>query len=60
MAYVDRKYAREGTPIGIIAQQREGKGKKPPSEKPSIGDRVQLHDDADIISRFPEEGQFAE
>jgi len=60
MAYVDRRYAREGTPIGVIACQREEKEKKTASERPRIGDRVQLHDDARIISRFPEEGRFTE
>lgn len=58
MAYVDRRYAREGTPIGVIARQHEEKEKKAASERLCIGDRVQLHDGASIISRFPEEGQF--
>jgi glycine hydroxymethyltransferase len=60
MAYVDRRYTREGTPIGVIAHQREEKKKKTFSERMRIGERVQLHDEARIIRRFPEDGRFTE
>ncbi|UCB44634.1 MAG: glycine cleavage system aminomethyltransferase GcvT [Spirochaetota bacterium] len=53
MAYVDKRYSNEETPIGIISQPRE---KQKVSGRIEIGDKVQLHDEAVVLSRFPEDG----
>jgi glycine hydroxymethyltransferase len=52
MAYVDRRYINEGTPIGIISKPQES---EKPSGRVEIGDKVQLHDEAVVVSRFPEQ-----
>lgn len=52
MALVDRRFAREGTPVGIIP--RTGAEAKPLSET-AVGDRVALHEEATVDTRFPEE-----
>ncbi|MHB1131726.1 MAG: serine hydroxymethyltransferase [Chloroflexota bacterium] len=54
LAYVDRRYSTEDTPLGIFSRPREGDRTGEPAKadlKP--GDRVQLHEEARIISRFP-------
>jgi glycine hydroxymethyltransferase len=50
MALVDRSNSREGTRIGIFPESvtREKEG-----ERTSAGDRVPLHEEAVVISRFP-------
>ncbi|RKY25151.1 MAG: glycine cleavage system aminomethyltransferase GcvT, partial [Planctomycetota bacterium] len=56
MAYVDSKYAVEGTAIGVFPMPHGDK--KDWSEKMKdqleIGDKIYLHDWGKIISRFPE------
>jgi glycine hydroxymethyltransferase len=52
MAIVDRRFAREGTPLGIIPGT--GSGARLLSET-AIGDRVALHEEATVITRFPEQ-----
>lgn len=54
MALVDRQNSREGTRIGIFPEagaMTKEKGK----DGPSLGDRVPLHEEAVVISRFPAE-----
>ncbi len=52
MALVDRRFTREGTPLGIIP--RAGSGTKVLTET-GIGDRVVLHEEATVTTRFPEQ-----
>jgi hypothetical protein len=52
MAYVDKRYAREGTPIGIIPR---GGGEKKPLDRIEVGDRIELHEEAVTVTRFPED-----
>jgi len=49
MAYIDTRFSREGTLIGIISAFSENE--KTVSGK--IGEKYHLHIDASIISRFP-------
>ncbi len=55
MAYVDKRYAKEGTPLNVFALPH---GKKLPECKPldelDFGDQVMLGDGATVLSRFPE------
>jgi len=51
LAYVDRRFGREGTPIGIITLAG---GEQKSIDKMEIGDRVQLHEEATVVTRFPE------
>lgn len=51
MVYVDKRYAREGTPIGIIPH---GAGEQKSLDRLEIGDRIQLHEEATVVTRFPE------
>ena len=53
MALLDKKFVREGTPLGIISRAPAG-AKKPGTE---IGDRIALHEEATVVTRFPEEKQ---
>ena len=56
LAYVDRKYNREGTQIGIIPLPH---GKVPPTksmEELSLGDKMLLQEWATVLTRFPERG----
>jgi glycine hydroxymethyltransferase len=48
-ALVERKYAEEGTPIGILAASKEAK----PASDLKIGARVPTIDAATVVSRFP-------
>ena len=56
MAYVDRKYTAEGTPLGVFAMPHDDK--KDWSEKLKnqleVGDKLYLHEWGRVISRFPE------
>ncbi len=59
LAYVDKKYNREGTSIGIIPLARSSAphDKVPPTkpvEKMALGDKMLLHEKATVLSRFPE------
>jgi len=54
MAYINRKFAREGIPIAVMAKPK-GAMKKPPAEL-EVGDSVPLADDAVIVSRFTQTG----
>ncbi|HID61229.1 MAG TPA: aminomethyl transferase family protein [Anaerolineae bacterium] len=52
LAYVDKRYNREGERIGIFALP----GKVPPGksmDELTAGDRVLLHDEATVLTRFP-------
>ena len=56
LAYVDRKYNRERTQIGIIPLPH---GKVPPTksmEELSLGDKMLLQEWATVLTRFPERG----
>jgi glycine hydroxymethyltransferase len=54
LAYVDERYNREGEQIGIFSLP----GKVPPCKdmgELSAGDKVLLHDEATVLTRFPED-----
>jgi glycine cleavage system T protein len=54
MAFLDRPNGREGTRIGIFPEPGSGSGGKP--ERPmEVGQKIALHEEAVVISRFPEE-----
>ncbi|MHB9091305.1 MAG: glycine cleavage system aminomethyltransferase GcvT, partial [Chloroflexota bacterium] len=54
LAYVDRRYAEEGTAIGIFPLPRErGRGAEPGKPDLKPGDRVLIHEEATVVSRFP-------
>jgi glycine hydroxymethyltransferase len=57
MGYVDKRYTNEGTPIGIIARSRI---KERPSDGVKIGEKIQLHDEAVVVSRFPAQSTLAQ
>jgi glycine hydroxymethyltransferase len=55
LAYVDRKYNREGTSIGIISLPHD---KVPPTksvEEMALGDKMLLQERATVLTRFPVE-----
>ncbi len=52
MAYVDKRFSREGTKIGIIAHTDSEKDGSISSDQIRLGHKFQLHDEAVIISRF--------
>ena len=54
LAYVDRRLAREGTPIVIFPLRQAEKGAVPVSPTDlSLGERMLLHESATILTRFP-------
>ena len=56
LAYVDRNFTEEGRTMGIFILPR--KEKIPPErskDELTIGDKVLLHEEAIVLSRFPEE-----
>jgi len=56
LAYVDRNFTEEGKKMGIFILPR--KEKIPPErskDELTIGDKVLLHEEAIVLSRFPEE-----
>lgn len=54
LAYVDRRYAGEGTAIGIFPLPRDkGRGTEPAKADLRPGDRVLIHEEATVLSRFP-------
>jgi len=59
LAYVDKKYNREGAQIGIIPLARSSAPhRKVPPTKPveelALGDKMLLHEKATVLTRFPE------
>jgi glycine hydroxymethyltransferase len=48
-AYIESKYAVEGTPIGIVAASKDGKA----AHNLKVGDRLPIADGATVVSRFP-------
>jgi glycine cleavage system T protein len=54
MALVERKSNREGTRIGIFPEARSIVGRSGRDQMP-LGERVTLHEEAVVISRFPAE-----
>jgi glycine hydroxymethyltransferase len=54
LAYVDRKYNREGTPIGIIPLPHDKVPPTKPVEELALGDKMLLHEEATVLTRFPE------
>jgi len=55
LAYVDRKYNREGTPIGIIPLPHDKVPPTKPVEELALGDKMLLHEEATVLTRFPVE-----
>ncbi len=52
LAYVDQRHAKKGTEINIFPRPtREGWEK--PYEELEMGDRLVLHNEATVVSRFP-------
>jgi len=61
LALVDKRFSKEGTPIGIFVLPHH-QGRHLPPEKPKDqlreGDRVLLHEGATVLSRFPNETEI--
>jgi glycine hydroxymethyltransferase len=55
LAYVDRKYNREGTPIGIIPLPHDKVPPTKPVEELALGDKMLLQEWATVLTRFPVE-----
>jgi len=56
MAYVDKTFAQEGRKISIFMLARGGKiSPEPSKDKLTRGDKVLLHQEAVVLSRFAEE-----
>jgi glycine hydroxymethyltransferase len=51
MAHVDRRYADVGTKIGVFPRPSRGAWDKP-YEELEVGDRVTMHLEAEVVSRF--------
>ena len=54
LAYVDKRYNREGEQIGIFNLPKKVPPRKAMDEL-SAGDQVLLHDEATVLTRFPED-----
>jgi len=54
MAYAKRKYDREGTQIGVFALPRGEERPGKPIVDLALGDTVPLHQEATVLTRFPE------
>jgi len=54
MAYVDKRYSREGIKIGIISAPHDDKMSTKSLKELNPGDKFYLHEEAKIISRFTE------
>jgi glycine hydroxymethyltransferase len=54
LAYVDKKYNREGAQIGIISLPHTKIPPTKPVEEMALGDKMLLHERATVLSRFPE------
>jgi hypothetical protein len=57
MAYVLRKYNRKGTQIGLFALPRGEEGPGKPIGDLALGETVPLHQEATVLTRFPEPGE---
>lgn len=57
MAYAKRKYNREGTQIGLFALPRGEKGPGKPIGDLALGDMAPLHQEATVLTRFPQPGE---
>ncbi len=57
MAYVNSKYAEVGAQIGIFALPRGKVEMEKSKDQLAIGDKVLLHDDATILTRFMDESE---
>jgi len=55
LAYVDKKYNREGTPIGIIPLPHGEVTLARPVEELALGDKMLLQEWATVLTRFPVE-----
>jgi len=55
LAYVDKKYNREGTQIGIIPLPHDKVPPTKPVEELALGDKMLLHEKATVLTRFPVE-----
>ncbi len=53
LAYVDKKYNREGAQIGIIPLPHTKAPPTKPVEEMSLGDKMLLHEKATVLPRFP-------
>jgi glycine hydroxymethyltransferase len=54
LAYVDKKYNREGAQIGIIPLPHAKVPPTKPVEEMALGDKMLLHERATVLTRFPE------
>lgn len=54
LAYVDKKYNREGAQIGIIPLPHAKVPPTKPVEELALGDKMLLHEKATVLTRFPE------
>ncbi|MBL7183477.1 MAG: glycine cleavage system aminomethyltransferase GcvT [Anaerolineae bacterium] len=54
LAYVDKKYNREGAQIGIISLPHAKVPPTKPVEELALGDKMLLHEKATVLTRFPE------
>jgi len=54
MAYIDKRFVREGAKVAIIPFPHSAREKIKSLEDVEPGDRIQLHVDATIVTRFPE------
>ena len=55
LAYVDKNFAEEGRTMGIFILPRKGEiPPEAPKDELTIGDKVLLHQEAIVLSRFPE------
>ncbi len=54
LAYVDKKYNREGAQIGIISLPHAKAPASKPVEEMDLGDKMLLHEKAAVLTRFPE------
>jgi glycine hydroxymethyltransferase len=57
MAYAKRKYNREGTQIGLFALPRGEERPGKPIGDLALGDTVPLHQEATVLTRFPQPGE---
>jgi len=56
LAYVDKNFVEEGRKIAIFILPRGGKfSPEAPKAELTRGDKVLLHEEAIVLSRFPEE-----
>jgi hypothetical protein len=58
LAYVDKNFAEEGRKMGIFMLPRGGKfSPEAPKDELTRGDKVLLHQEAMVLSRFPKENR---